>query len=176
MVGVTHSGQSIDSRQQILDTFVQAITVGEPVRLRYWDSRGLTIAQLRVLYILRQHDGITVSGLASRLNVTPATTTGLTDRLVREKLIFRTEDPSDRRLVRLHLTEDGARIVANLDPEGAGYVLSVLDRMAPDDLALLVLGLSAFLEAAKGAPFTPGALSVAAPRKRGRRRTTGGVE
>jgi MarR family transcriptional regulator, organic hydroperoxide resistance regulator len=175
MVGVTHPNQSVDVRQQTLESYVQAITVGEPVRLRYWDSRGLTIAQLRVLYILRQHDGITVSGLASRLNVTPATTTGLTDRLVREKLIHRTEDPTDRRLVRLHLTDDGSRIVGNLDPEGASYVRTVLDRLSPTDVALLTQALLAFIEASDGAAFTPGAPPAAAPRRRGRRRTTGAV-
>lgn len=172
MVGVTPSNQSIDVRQQALENYVRAVGISEPIRLRYWDSYGLTIPQLRVLHILRQNDGITVSGLASRLNVTPATTTGLTDRLVREKLIFRTEDPTDRRLVRLHLTEDGARVVSEFDPDGAAYLKAILDLLPADDIALLNQALGAFVQAAAGVTLPLPSLPEA-PRRRGRRRTTG---
>lgn len=173
MVGVTPSNQFTDLRQQALESYTRALILAEPVRLRYWNSRGLTIAQLRVLYILRQQDGITVSALAQRLNVTPATTTGLTDRLVREKLIYRTEDPTDRRLVRLHLTEEGARMIGELDADSAAYIRSIWERLRPNDLEGVSQALDLIVGAAAGIDFAPASVPQEAPRRRGRRRTTG---
>ena len=176
MVSVSSSSnQSLDVREQALENYIRALIVAEPLRLRHWDGCGLTIAQLRVLHILREQDGITVSALAARLNVTPATTTGLTDRLVREKLIYRTEDPTDRRLVRLHLTEEGGRIVGDLGPDGASYLQSILGSLSSNDINALNRGLEALVSAANGAAFSMlGGAGADGPRRRGRRRTNGG--
>jgi DNA-binding MarR family transcriptional regulator len=65
--------------------------------------------QLRILFMLTVKDGATPGYLAERMRVTPSTITGLTDRLVRQDFIRRDEDSKDRRLVRLHITENGGR-------------------------------------------------------------------
>lgn len=79
----------------------------DPLRFRAWAELGLTTAQLRVLFLVRNDPGVTTGALASRLSVTPPTISGIADRLVKLSLIRREDDESDRRLVRNHLREQG---------------------------------------------------------------------
>jgi DNA-binding MarR family transcriptional regulator len=50
-----------------------------------------------------------MSELADALGLQPATVTGLVDGLVEEGLVERRDDPADRRIVRVALTEKGER-------------------------------------------------------------------
>jgi len=84
----------------------------DPGRLEAWVELGLTMTQLRVLFILRGEDGASARALAERLNVTPSTLTRIVDRLVGQGLVRRTVDEEDRRLVRHCLTDAGASTVA----------------------------------------------------------------
>ena len=73
------------------------LTIFDPFRFRVWAELGLTTAQLRVLFLVREQPGVTAGELATRLNVTPPTISGIVDRLVRLSLVRREDDRSDRR-------------------------------------------------------------------------------
>ena len=66
-----------------------------------------SIPQVRLLAYLRRYPGASLSEVADGLGVTKATTSNLVDRLVRMRLVQRTEDPQERRCVILNLTGDG---------------------------------------------------------------------
>src|SRR5437870_7349386 len=70
----------------------------------------LTIAQLRVLFRLRNHGPITSGQLASGLGVTLPTVTSVIDRLVTRGLAERRDDPSDRRRVIVAITPPGQAV------------------------------------------------------------------
>ncbi|MPZ80027.1 MAG: MarR family transcriptional regulator [Actinophytocola sp.] len=72
--------------------------------------------QLRVLLILSYSDGMAGQELADALGVGPAAVTGITKRL--GDLVRRAEDPADRRIRRVYLTEAGAALVAELRDAG----------------------------------------------------------
>jgi DNA-binding MarR family transcriptional regulator len=93
--------------------------------------------QLRIMFMLVTQDGLTPSALAERFHVTPPTVTGLTDRLVRQRLISRREDPEDRRLVRIYLTPEGRRVIGELEAAGRAYLSEILGQLPPDKLELL---------------------------------------
>ena len=57
----------------------------------------------------RKPDGMRMSELSKSLMVTGGNVTGITDQLEREKLVVRTLDRSDRRAVRVKLTEAGLK-------------------------------------------------------------------
>jgi DNA-binding MarR family transcriptional regulator len=78
-------------------------------------------AYLGVLMALWQDEGLQVVDLGRRAGLEPSTMTGLLDRMERDGLVERKDDPKDRRAQLIHLTEDGRRI--------RPAVLNVVDRI-----------------------------------------------
>lgn len=127
--------------ERVLRLYARAMSLLDPSRSQFWDELRLTMSQLRVLFFLRRERGATVGGLASQLRVTPPTITGIVDRLVRQGLVVRQEDPSDRRLVRHCLTERGLEVVGELERTGRVYLEGVLRQLTPAQLERLAVAL-----------------------------------
>lgn len=72
---------------------------------------GLNGNQLFVLIAIGYRGRLTVSELAEHLGVSLSAVTGLTDRLVRLRLVERHRDEGDRRLVFVELTKEGEQTV-----------------------------------------------------------------
>jgi DNA-binding MarR family transcriptional regulator len=68
---------------------------------------GLTYPQYLVMLALWQEDGVTVSGLGSRLGLDSGTLTPLLKRLEAAGLVGRLRDAADERQVRITLTASG---------------------------------------------------------------------
>lgn len=119
----------------------------DPFRFRAWAELGLTTAQLRVLFLVRNDPGVTAGELATRLSVTPPTISGIVDRLVKLALIRREDDDSDRRLVRNQLTEAGECACSRLERGSEIFTRRILIEMDHEDLDALLLGLKAFIKA-----------------------------
>jgi DNA-binding MarR family transcriptional regulator len=100
----------------------RALSVADPIRLQFWDNRGLTMAQLRLMYLLYQRDQQTITELAEQMHVRKPTITGLTDRLIKHKLIRRLDDPADRRVVRIGLTKEGRRVLGEIEVASKAYL------------------------------------------------------
>lgn len=82
-------------------------------------SLGLTKPQWSVLAHLARHEGISQAGLAEILEVEPITLTRHIDRLQEAGWVERRPDPNDRRIRRLHLTEQAFPILDQLRPMAA---------------------------------------------------------
>ncbi len=128
-------------RERVFRLFGRAVVRFDPDRLEAWGERGLTLTQLRVLFLLRAEDGASAGALAELLNVTPSTLTRLIDRLVRHGLVQRESDHGDRRLVRHHLSAKGARTVEELERGARARMSEVMDRLSVPQLERLVLAL-----------------------------------
>ncbi len=123
---------------QAMRAYGRALAVADPIRLRFWDGRGLTMPQLRLMYLLLQQDCRSVGELADEMNVRPATVTGLTDRLVRQRLIKRKDDPDDRRVVRVALTAEGRRVLGEIESASRAYLRAVFERIGDDGVRRLI--------------------------------------
>ena len=126
----------------------RALTVADPLRLRSWVSRGLTMAQLQVLFHLFGNEGRPVGSLADEMNVRPATMTGLTDRLVRQGLAEREAEPSDRRIVLVKLTDAGRSVVGEIQSASRDYLGTIFERMGDEALERFRQSLDEFTAAA----------------------------
>ena len=71
---------------------------------------GLSMSQISALFHIHQADGSGVTDLGDHLGVTSAAASQMLERLVQQELILRTEDPDDRRVKQMVLTEKGARV------------------------------------------------------------------
>lgn len=136
-----------DLHERTLQAFAAAIRSFDPIRFRIWAEFGLTLPQARVLFILAEEGDHTTGQLAERLNVSPPTMTGIADRLVRQGLIERADDPNDRRVVRLALAERGRRVTAEHSEAGRAYASSIFDEMPHEQLVALAGALEAFVAA-----------------------------
>jgi len=78
---------------------------------RYYNNKysayGITVPQSFILFALLDQDGQNVKDLASRLSLDSPAITGLLDRLEKENLVERRNDPLDRRALKVYLTEKG---------------------------------------------------------------------
>ena len=109
-------------------------------RFLHWSAQqaeatGLTPAQHQLLLAIRGHRdsrGPTIGDAAAYLFLRHHSAVGLVDRAEAAGLVERTEDPDDRRVVRLRLTEKGAATLAQLSQ----VHLEELARLAPDMRAL----------------------------------------
>ena len=71
----------------------------------------VTLTQYRSLVILASRGPQSLAALAEAVAVTPPTASRLCERLVRKGLVHRRSDRSDRRQVRIALTEAGRSLV-----------------------------------------------------------------
>ncbi len=144
-------------RERAFHLFGRAIARSDPARLEAWVELGLTMTQLRVLFLLRTEDGASAGAMAESLKVTPSTLTRIVDRLVRQGLIRREMDDGDRRLVRHHLSARGASTVEELEAGGRARMNEVMDRLSASQLERLVSALedlTAALEAQEADEFS----------------------
>src|SRR4029078_8239492 len=118
--------------------YAGAVGIIDALRIQGWSEDGLTIPQMRLLWALRDEDGLPVGALAEHLGVNPSTITGHVDRLVRQDLVRREEDAGDRRIVRNYLTETGAITVGALRRIVGQYFFNIIKRL--DDAQLDRLG------------------------------------
>jgi DNA-binding MarR family transcriptional regulator len=134
-------------RERVLRLFGRAVLRFDPGRLEGWVELGLTMTQLRVLFLLWAEEGASAGVLAERLSVTPSTLTRIVDRLFRHGLVRRETDAEDRRLVRHYLSESGANTVKELERGGRARMNEVMDRLSHAQLERLVVALDDFAAA-----------------------------
>jgi DNA-binding MarR family transcriptional regulator len=125
--------------------------------LALMNEAGLTMAQMVALYVLDHLGAQTVSAIASFLNLSPAATSHLVDRLVGSGFVGRTEDPVDRRQKRVVITRAGQALAARVHEERAREFGSALALLSPAlqgqfarVLGRVVEGLRAAPESARG--------------------------
>lgn len=147
----TDDPQRVEQLRRVAKAYGEAVGIIDALRIQGWSEDGLTIPQLRLLWILRDDDGLPVGSLAERLGVNPSTITGHVDRLVRQGLVRREEDGADRRIVRNYLTEEGAVTVGALRRIAGTYMVNILRLLDEGQLARLEAALSDLNAAAQQA-------------------------
>lgn len=91
----------------------------------------ITLAQYRMLVLLAEGGARGPAAIANILGVEPSTITRMCDRLVRDRLVVRRSQPSDRRTVNVALTPLGRRTVAAIQRrrrEAFGRLLEAIPR------------------------------------------------
>ncbi len=94
-------------------------------------------AYLGSLMSLWREDGLRVIDLGRRAGLEPSTMTGLLDRMERDGLVERRPDPADRRVLKIFLTETGARIRQTVIGIVDGTLLRVLSGVGRGEIDTL---------------------------------------
>jgi DNA-binding MarR family transcriptional regulator len=123
-----------------------------------FQKAGLSATQFMTLNSIPETaSGMTLSELAHRLNLSPATVAKTIDSLEARGLLTRTRSSRDRRQVLLTLTEEGMNFQNAASAEFHSRMTALIEEMPPDRREGLVLGLEAMLEAANQSTSAGGA-------------------
>jgi DNA-binding MarR family transcriptional regulator len=101
--------------------------------------------ELLALEVISKEEGLMMSDLGKRLDISLSTATGIIDRLIEKKLVKRERNGGDRRVVRVVLTDKGrktnltyqkqkkelfGRMLGALDHEEQGDLIKILEKIA----------------------------------------------
>lgn len=98
---------------------------------------GISGSQLWALSEIARAAGMSVNGLAERMALHQTTASNLINALVERKLIRRVRDEADQRIVRLHVTTDGKRMLLRAPGPYAGLLVDALRNLDAGPLTRL---------------------------------------
>jgi len=99
--------------------------------LRYVRESGLSVSQFAVLFYLSRKQSSDVTSLGEYLGVSSAAVSQLLERLVKQGLILRSEDPNDRRVKQIVLTDRGNQILDEGIHARQDWLADLADTLSP---------------------------------------------
>jgi len=113
-----------------------------------WVERqcGLSAAQLWALWEVDRKPGLSVSEVARRLSIRPATASNLLDKVEGKGLLRRSRQGPDQRVVQLFVTDQGAQLLATAPLPAQGALLDALTRLREEQLDELSQSLEALVD------------------------------
>jgi DNA-binding MarR family transcriptional regulator len=133
-MGMTETSEraaAFDSIEAHTAALLQMMPKGPPD----WAHHDLTFGQLRLLFMLRQSGSVSIGQLADMLAVTAATASEFVDRVERRGLVVRIHRADDRRVVDCQLSDEGARLLGQIEGARQDALRQVLALLTPDELA-----------------------------------------
>jgi DNA-binding MarR family transcriptional regulator len=107
-------------------------------RLRTEDvASGMSPARLSALSVLVFGGSRTMGELAEAEQVTPPTMTRLVASLAEAGLVERRPDPGDGRVVRVHATAEGQRVLEAGRDRRVAHLAGLLDRLTVEEVAVV---------------------------------------
>ena len=99
------------------------------------EQLGITSRQVTLLWLIREHPGLSLRQLAAEERVSAPAVSGIVDRLEKAGLIERVRDVDDRRRVGLTLTDDGERLLRRVRARRTTWLAERLKGLDEDELA-----------------------------------------
>jgi DNA-binding MarR family transcriptional regulator len=112
-----------------------------------WLQLDLTMPQLKVVLLLFLSGPSRMREVASALDVSLATATGVADRLVERGIVLRESHPDDRRVVLCRLSDKGEKMIGGLWQLARERTRELLGMVEPTKLMLFIEMLEALLKA-----------------------------
>lgn len=106
-------------------------------RLRQESAGEITPSQMSALNVLARHGELTLGELAAIERIAPPSMTRIAARLESSGLLERRTDTSDRRVVRVAMSEAGSRLLAESRARGDAFVTSRLGSLSEEEQAVL---------------------------------------
>lgn len=97
----------------------------------------ITPPQFIALQWLFEDGDMTIGELSTKMFLAFSTTTDLIDRMEKNELVMRVKDEKDRRVVRIHLLEEGKRIIDEVIKKRQHYLADILSNFTNKETASL---------------------------------------
>jgi len=128
---------------EVLDELNQISVRDFQGALKRWHHGSLSLIHLNVLMMLRFSGPQTMSRLAETLDVSVASATGIIDRMEHKGVIERRRNDEDRRVVEVHITDEGLAVFSQMQAERQALMSQMLSTVPEADLEALLRGLRA---------------------------------
>jgi DNA-binding MarR family transcriptional regulator len=126
--------EAVETNIDLTRVVSQLLASADAFFARFGFSRGRFLVLVTLLF---EEEGLNSGKLAEHFQVTPATMTGLVDTLLKDGYVKRRDDPSDRRVSRVVITERGRRFMDELLPAHYHRAAVLMSRLSPADRAAL---------------------------------------
>jgi DNA-binding MarR family transcriptional regulator len=107
----------------------------------------LPISQIRCLNAIGNDEGRKMQEIAGRLNIKLPAMSQIVERLVQRGLVERRVDPTDRRVTRLHITDEARSLIEQTRKMRLQHVTDAVERMNSDMVQRLIRDLRTLAEA-----------------------------
>lgn len=103
-------------------------------------TKGLTIppSHVRVLFCLEKNGSMSISEIAKKLGIYKPNMTPILDKLIQEGFIIRTEDPKDRRILRIERTKKADNFLEEQKKKLEEIFSNKICDLSEDDLITLI--------------------------------------
>jgi MarR family 2-MHQ and catechol resistance regulon transcriptional repressor len=128
-MGTHYAGTKTEVRA--LDAYIKLMRAASAVAQRVerrLPALGLSESQFGVLEILLHRGSLNQRGLGQKLFRSGGNITMVVDNLERRGLVRRERDAADRRHVKVHLTDEGRRLIQRIFP---GHVAAIVRELSP---------------------------------------------
>lgn len=110
----------------------------------------VTPPQFVALQWLSEEGDMTIGELSTKMYLAFSTTTDLIDRMEKNNLVKRVKNERDRRVVRIHLLEEGVRIIDEVIKKRQLYLNEILQDFSDEEIILLQNNLNKLHKNMKG--------------------------
>ena len=132
-----------NERKELLTLLEETIRRLQRLLRRTALDKGLTGPQFGFLRLLQESRSARISELAAATGVGPSSISGIVTRLEKLELIYRVRSVADRRVVDVHITETGERLVSEVLAARLNVLEKCYAHLDDQQLAQLVEILSA---------------------------------
>lgn len=137
-----------NKREELVQEFFESLTT---LNRLLGDSRGLIAnkkedrrkrerrqPQTELLYMLARTKEMTIKEIAAAMFITSSAATQMVENLVGQGLLERSDDPNDRRVVRVSLTTAGKKNFSIFKKTHIGRIGSVLKKLSNEEIKMLI--------------------------------------
>jgi DNA-binding MarR family transcriptional regulator len=123
----------------------------------YAREGGLSMSQLGALFHIHRMGSSGVTDLGDHLGVTSAGASQMLERLVQQGLILRSEDPSDRRVKQIVLTDKGLQVLQESMRTRQNWLYDLADALSDSEKETITAALEVLSDRAQhaGQPVEP---------------------
>jgi DNA-binding MarR family transcriptional regulator len=116
--------------------------------IQYAKASGLSMSQMSTLMFLKRKGSSGVSDIGEDLGITSAAASQMLDRLVQQGLIQRSEDPHDRRLKHIILSERGREVMQEGIRARQEWQDQLVTLLTPDEMEQVIAALRILIDKA----------------------------
>ncbi len=117
--------------------------------LRYARKSGLSMSHLGAMFHIHRMGSCGVTDLGDHLGVTSAASSQMLERLVQQELILRTEDPKDRRVKQIVLTDKGSLVLKEGIRARRDWVDGLAQTLSDNEKETIMAGLNILIDRVK---------------------------
>lgn len=122
---------------QVIEEYMMDILISLNQKFSSAYTNELSANQQLVLTLLDKNEALTIRKIAEKINVSTSAVSQMLSKLERMNFVKRVTSHHDRRLIHIHLTGKGKRVIHCMEKTRHEIITHYLSKMNLDDLRLL---------------------------------------